>query len=41
LVSLGILGEYIGRIYGEVKKRPLYFVRDRFGFAKNKDSAQV
>ena len=32
LVSLGVLGEYIGRIYGEVKRRPLYVVRERLGF---------
>jgi polyisoprenyl-phosphate glycosyltransferase len=33
LISVGILGEYIGRIYEEVKQRPLYVVRDRLGFS--------
>jgi dolichol-phosphate mannosyltransferase len=32
LVSLGILGEYLGRIYTEVKRRPLYIVQERLGF---------
>jgi len=32
LVSVGILGEYIGRIYEEVKQRPLYVVAERVGF---------
>jgi glycosyltransferase involved in cell wall biosynthesis len=31
LLSLGILGEYIGRIFAEVKGRPLYLVQDRVG----------
>ena len=26
LLSIGILGEYIGRIYDEVKRRPTYLV---------------
>jgi dolichol-phosphate mannosyltransferase len=32
LISVGILGEYIGRIYEEVKQRPLYVVREKIGF---------
>jgi len=32
LVSVGILGEYIGRIYEEIKQRPLYVVQEKLGF---------
>jgi len=31
-LTLGILGQYLGRIYSEVRHRPLYLVRDRRGF---------
>ncbi|SMC26525.1 dolichol-phosphate mannosyltransferase [Andreprevotia lacus DSM 23236] len=32
LVCVGILGEYIGRIYSEVKRRPLYVVQEYIGY---------
>ncbi|WP_296402566.1 hypothetical protein [Zoogloea sp.] len=32
LISVGILGEYIGRIYNEIKGRPLYVVKEYVGF---------
>lgn len=39
LVCIGAVGEYVGRIYGEVKKRPLYVVRERLGFAESRAAA--
>ncbi|MDK9721126.1 MAG: glycosyltransferase family 2 protein [Rhodospirillales bacterium] len=35
LLTLGILGDYIGRVFNEVKGRPLWIVRSRHGIEKN------
>jgi hypothetical protein len=32
LLTIGIIGEYLSRIYDEVKQRPLFVIRDKVGF---------
>ena len=34
MLSVGVLGEYIGRIYMETKNRPIYVIRKRHGVSK-------
>jgi len=34
LITLGIIGHYLGRVFNEVKGRPLYIVRERLGVKK-------
>ena len=37
LIAIGIIGEYLGRIYEEVKRRPNYVVERTLGVGLNKD----
>ncbi|MBQ2695955.1 MAG: glycosyltransferase family 2 protein [Clostridia bacterium] len=39
LIMLGIIGEYIGRIYDESKNRPLYVIAEKKGFTDEKEKS--
>ena len=38
LICMGIIGEYIGRIYAETKCRPLYLIQKKLGFPNGEPS---
>jgi hypothetical protein len=39
LIGLGVIGEYISRVFTEVKRRPLYVVADKLGLDDEADAA--
>jgi hypothetical protein len=41
LISLGVLGEYLGRMYEEVKGRPLFLVAEELGIGRSPEAADA
>jgi hypothetical protein len=39
ILATGILGEYIGRVFVEVRNRPLYLVRELHGLDRRKSES--
>ena len=41
LISLGVIGEYLGRMYEEVKGRPLFLVSEELGIERETPAAPI
>jgi polyisoprenyl-phosphate glycosyltransferase len=40
LIGIGVLGEYLARVYDEVKQRPLYFLKENAGVVETPPTGQ-
>ena len=40
LLSIGVLGEYLGIIFSETKKRPIYFINDYYNLKSDLSDAE-
>ena len=40
IIGLGIVGQYLARVYDELKKRPVYVVADELGFESLSSGSQ-
>lgn len=41
MIGIGVVGEYVGRIYMESKRRPVYVIRTRYGSTQRRNPAQT
>ncbi|MBA2526775.1 MAG: glycosyltransferase [Pyrinomonadaceae bacterium] len=41
MIMLGVIGEYLGRVYDEVRQRPLYVISSRVGYPETQEEPKV